>query len=182
MREGSGRAVRRRLARRSFRPAPPVRVEAQFAARAQVAVRRGGGGGESEEDGTRGKSELPYDEEVPPASAHANAPGPRLLGASCGDSGKDARRRSVEALIRPRGRRRCLLLLALLLAGLQLHLLLRLLLLDEQQLHGLQLRHGRLHQLAVDLVLVRRLDHALVGQVEVLELSRLLRPGGQVLL
>ncbi|CAK0806838.1 unnamed protein product [Prorocentrum cordatum] len=80
MREGSGRAVRRRLARRSFRPAPPVRVEAQFAARAQVAVRRGGGGGESEEDGTRGKSELPYDEEVPPASAHANAPGPRLLG------------------------------------------------------------------------------------------------------
>jgi len=32
---------------------------------------------------------LPYDEEVPPASAHANAPGPRLLGASCGDSGKD---------------------------------------------------------------------------------------------
>ncbi|CAK0806832.1 unnamed protein product [Prorocentrum cordatum] len=50
MREGSGRAVRRRLARRSFRPAPPVRVEAQFAARAQVAVRRGGGGGESEEE------------------------------------------------------------------------------------------------------------------------------------
>ncbi|CAK0806834.1 unnamed protein product [Prorocentrum cordatum] len=96
MREGSGRAVRRRLARRSFRPAPPVRVEAQFAARAQVAVRRGGGGGESEEErggtqhgsGTRGKSELPYDEEVPPASAHANAPGPRLLGVRESCSGR----------------------------------------------------------------------------------------------
>ncbi|CAK0806836.1 unnamed protein product [Prorocentrum cordatum] len=59
MREGSGRAVRRRLARRSFRPAPPVRVEAQFAARAQVAVRRGGGGGESEEERGGGRVSCP---------------------------------------------------------------------------------------------------------------------------